>query len=135
MKKFILRISLPVFIFCGAVHARENWERVPLPNSYVSESVNLSTNTAVLTLIADVGVSSYPVLLHTVTINTPGTSSTLEIFDASRSTLPVTNARRIARIDTTSKKTLTYDVYCSSGLAIYNYGSTPADITITYREK
>ena len=60
--------------------------------------------------------------------------SKLEIFDSKTSTSAV-GIRKIASVDTTSKASLHFDIVLTSGMAIYNQGTTPADITINYDEK
>lgn len=133
MKKFLILAGILAIPSIGFAREDALKDRVHRVDSYVSQGVYYSTNTNAATLA--VQVSSYPALVHSVTVNTAGTSSVLEIYDATHSTLTSTNARRIAKIDTTAKGLYTFDVYLSSGLCIYNYGSTPADITVTYREK
>lgn len=105
---------------------------MPDPGVFISEAVYISTNTGVVSV--SVLVSTVPNFIHSVNVNTAGTSSKLEIFDSSVSTTAL-NIRKIANIDTTSSKSLIFDIGLSSGIAIYNQGSIPADITITYFEK
>ena len=130
MKRLFL---IGLFLLVGAkAYAREDWTYVPSVNTYVSQAVNLASHTAVASTYMI--ISTYPVLLHTVLVNTAGVSSKVEVWDASASTQAAT-AKLIAVLDTTAKGHFPYNVKCSSGLMINNQGGTPADVTVSYREK
>lgn len=114
-------------------------EKQPGIAEWISEALYSSTNTS-----ASVGtgwfgnVSTAPTFLHSVTINTPAASgSKLEIWNVRFGTSGLnadgTALQKIATIDTTSKVTLLYDVYCSTGLYLANHGG--ADVTASYRER
>jgi hypothetical protein len=68
--------------------------------------------------------------LHTVTINTPGTTEVLTVYDNSACTGQV-----IATITTPAVAgvTLTYDVATTIGLCIQTTGTTAGDYTVSYR--
>lgn len=136
MNKILFKIYGGLFLLCVLSTYLEASSFVTVspfqrksPNSMVSEGIYIATNTNTETLAANVRVSSYPAILHAVTINTPGSGSAVEVFDQRVSTSSI---NRIANIDTTSKVTLLYDVYCSSGISIYNRGTIPADVTVIY---
>lgn len=133
MKKAILvglfsLMASPLFAGVG-----DYADKQPQPNSYVSEGVYNSSNTAIVstyTIVCDKAA-----ILHSVIINTPGaTGAKLQIFSSNTSTFGVT-AVKIATIDTTSKETLLYDVYTATGITINNTGNPPADVTVTFRKK
>ena len=138
MKKFIA--SLLLFSFSGLLYAREDpalWERVPDPNSYVSQAVNLSTYVNIFTgSPTTLVISSYSVLLHTINVSSSGINSVLEVYDASVSTAVIGGSvRKIQAIDTSKVGTYHYDIYCSSGLSLYGYGIRAPDVSVIYREK
>lgn len=111
-----------------------DFEKTPAPNSYVSEGVYRSSNTAAVTTSTNsVIISSYAFVLHTVTVNTAGSvGSSLRVWDTRISTSH-TDSELVANIDTTSKKSYLYDIYMPSGCAINNIGG--ADVTIVGRQK
>lgn len=68
-------------------------------------------------------------VLHSIVINTRGTSSTATIYDNTAGSGTV-----IAIIDTTlSTTSFVYDLNFATGLTVVTAGATPADITVTYR--
>lgn len=132
MKKFLFLIAL----LPSLCWAREDFSKVTKPNEHVSLGVNLSSNTAASTGPGGVSVSSFTAGLHTVTVNVASIGGFLDIYDATRSTDPTTtNARKIARIDTSARGVYIFDVVCTSGLAINNQGGPAADVTLMYRER
>ncbi len=105
---------------------------MPNPKQWNSEAVYIASHTKVSFDVAlEVMVASRAVLLHAVIINTPGTSSSLRLYDMQ---LTTDTGNLIADIDTTSKGTLTYNIGLSSGMTIDNQAETPADVTISYLE-
>lgn len=142
LNKRKFNLYLPLLLFgalslCLAVDSPRLYDNVMEPNAYTASTVFLSSNTSSSNTCVgcEVIISSVPTLLHTVTINTPGTSSTLTIFDAYNSTTAA-GIKKIATIDTTSKISLLYDVFTTStGLTISNSGSPAADITLSVRPR
>ena len=65
--------------------------------------------------------------LASVTVNTPGTSSTAVLYDGTN-----TSGTKLATIDTSASKTLTYNLAFTTGLFIVSSTVTPADITVGY---
>lgn len=131
----LLALFLPAICIAGPLGN-------PSVNSYVSEAVYRSTNLPLGSISAGnvTVVSSQSVLLHTITVNSPGINSVYEFFDWNVGT--GAGAKRIARINTSSGTgTFTYDVYLASGFSHWNYttssGSvgTTADVTATYKPK
>lgn len=141
--------ALFIFLIFGlSQRAYSAWEKFPpnFPaiNSKISEAIFISSaneGSNTRTPGVEMMISSYPALLHSVIITSGGINSQLEIFDASLSTLPTTNARRIANIDcsdlsgTQFPTTLLFDVAASSGLRINNGGDTPCRWSLIWREQ
>lgn len=71
--------------------------------------------------------------LDAIHVNTPGTSSKLEVWDANEAT--VTAKRKIGTYDTTAKAEwiFPYGLEISSNVIFFNQGSPPADVTLTGR--
>jgi hypothetical protein len=104
-----------------------NWDRVRGTSTYglqISQRFsysNINTNTTT-TIKSGSGV------LHSITINTPGSDSTATIYDNT-----IGSGTTIATIKTDSSTiTLLYDVNFSTGLTIVTTGTTAADITVSY---
>ena len=69
-------------------------------------------------------------LLHSIVVNTRGTTSTLKVYDNTSAA----SGLQIANIDTTfSLGTFDYDVKFPNGLTISAAGASQADMTICYR--
>lgn len=68
--------------------------------------------------------------LHTATINNPGASWTLTVYDNTSATAPI-----VAVITPVAGLiiTLEYDVHLNNGLTIVAAGTTPGDVTIASR--
>ena len=98
---------------------------------YSIPAVFAATHTSVATDTSanNVFVTTHSFLLGTCVVNTAGVSSKLELFNANTSTTVSSGDSRIASIDTTAKGTYSYNLYLSSGFAMYNQGTTPADVT------
>ena len=133
MRKLFLSIGI-IFSCYAFSHAASASRSLPGPGTFATESLYISSNTGIYSSSMTVEVSSQVGFFRGVTVNTPGISSFVEIWDGQESTI-TTTARKIARLDTTSKIAMNYDIQYSSGLIIFNQGTTPADITIIYREK
>lgn len=84
---------------------------------------NITANTAGLTLKSGAGT------LHSVTINTAGAAANvLTLYDNTAA-----SGTKIATIDTTTARTLTYDLAFATGLEAVVATGTAADITVTYK--
>lgn len=73
-------------------------------------------------------IKTGPGYLHSITVNTAGTTSTATVYDNTTN-----SGTKIATIDTTAKGTLTYDLAFSTGLTIVTAGGAAGDLTVTYR--
>lgn len=120
-----------ILLMAGVLNAEQKRVTQPEPGNFSSQAVYTSSNTSATTF--SVVVSSKSASLHTVNVNSSGTNSSLEIWDSRTSTNSA--QRKIAKIDTTSKVSLTYNIDCSSGITINNQGNPPADVTLSYRER
>lgn len=89
-----------------------------------------------VTTTADLNVviaSGSPIVLRGISVDMPGTSSKLELFDSAITTVIANGAKRVtAPIDTTARYNPKYGILCSSGLAYSNSGTTPAQVTILW---
>lgn len=94
-----------------------------------------STTVNAVTTSAQVVISSYPAILGSVIINTTGTASKIELWNSKISTAGAAGTYLIASVDTTGWKDNNYNLYLSSGLSIFNTGTTAANVTITYKQK
>ena len=117
MKRFLTLSAIAIgLIFikadCYAAFGSLDFEKTPAPNSYVSEGVYRSSNTAAVTTSTNsVVISSYAFVLHTVTVNTAGAvGSSIRVWDTRISTSHE-DSKLVANIDTTSKKSYLYDIY------------------------
>jgi len=143
MEGFNMRkvLYLVPFLFVASALAETPSPRQPAPNSFVSEGVYSSTNVSVVTSSQAIVISTRACIIHTIVVNYPGASGDqLEVWNSKISTTPSAvkygdgrELQRVLRLDTSSKKSLLYDVFCDSGMAIYNQGTGEA--TITYLEK
>jgi len=120
MKKLLFVL---LFVTCAAkLHAANDQMGSQRPAVWRS-SVTMSNDTGVV-------ISSVPVILHAVTVDTPGATSSFEAFDTHGIT---TSGRIIAPLDTTSKNgNQPWNVIMSSGLTYSTSGGTPAKITILW---
>lgn len=83
---------------------------------------NISTN-ATTTIKTGHGI------LHSVMINSRGSSSTITVYDNTSG-----SGTKIATIDSTASiGQLIYDIAFSIGLTVVTSGLTPSDITVSYR--
>lgn len=144
MKKFYLYLILGVMGLWGAwlYAASEDFKLMaitPQVNTYVAQTVFISSNSNANNSTPGnaVFVSSVSSILHSVTINSAGASgATLELWNSFVSS--TTFERKIATIDGTSKTTLSYDVYCPSGIIVNNSnpnGTAVADFTVSWRRR
>lgn len=79
-------------------------------------------NTATTTV-----VRAYPGVLHTVIVNTPVASGTVTIYDNTAASGTI-----IAVISSaTFEGTLTFDVFCTTGITVVTNGTS--DITVTVK--
>lgn len=132
--KYKIVFALAILGFAGSLHAAANPNKAP--ENYVSQAVFIPTHTAINSV--QVFVSSFgPVSIHGVTINTAGdANATLELWDSQLSTDPASGAVLIASINTSSTKSLQYDINTSTGFCINNRGAiNPADITVSWRKR
>jgi hypothetical protein len=81
--------------------------------------VHITTNTT--TTVRTAGTQG---ILHTVTINTPGTTETITINDG---------ANVVAVITPTVTATLDFDITFTNGLNIVTAGTTAGDYTVTFQ--
>lgn len=77
-----------------------------------------------ITTAATTTVKNSPGLVHTVTVNTKGVTSSLVLKDGTTV---------IATIDTTLGESLLLDVFCATSIVAVTAGGTPADVTIFFR--
>jgi hypothetical protein len=84
---------------------------------------NLATN-ATTTIKSGAG------FLHSITINTPGATSTATVYDSTAG-----SGTKIATINSApaNAATLVFNVLFSIGLTVVTAGGTPADLTVVYR--
>jgi hypothetical protein len=77
-----------------------------------------------------VTIGTGPVFLHTLVINTPGSTETITLYDNS-----ACSGTTIAIVTTPAVvgQTLIYDVQTTTGLCITTAGTTAGDYTVTYR--
>jgi len=128
MKKLILFLGLILGVYCN-VHADSNCFD-PMVSNY---DLSCSSRTNGITPAALVVFSSYPFILKGINVYSPGTASKLEIFNSATST---TDFKDMKTIDTTAKISYNFqNLYFSSGIAIYNQGTSPADVEIIGRLK
>jgi len=135
-KPALLLMAIGMFFLAGNLFAGETypysrgyWNSVP------KDSCVVYTTTGGAVIDENVQVSTFPAILKGITVNTNGTASFLEVFDSKMSTTAA-GIQRIGTFDTTvSKSLILYDLYCSSGILINNRGTTPASITLYYRER
>lgn len=113
------------FIYNGTTFDRTRSSTVGTGILQVSEEhsfSNISTN-------ATTTVKSGAGILHSLVINTRGATTTATVYDNTAG-----SGTKIGTIDTTlSTTSFTYDLKFSTGLTIVTAGTTPADITVTYR--
>lgn len=83
---------------------------------------------------ADTGeiVSNAASIIHAVTLNTAGTtSSTIQINDSASNTSDTT--QRIASLSTTTgAQQFVYEAHCANGIYARHEGGTPGAVLITY---
>ena len=119
MRRAILSLSL-LFSVNILSAGSDRWGNVRQA-IYRSSTTSTAEQGAILTTSA--------CFVHAVTVNTSGSSSSMELFNGRISS----NTAAIGPdIDTTAKETLLYDMYFSSGLIYNNKGGTPADVTILW---
>ena len=94
----------------------------PLPPVYGYVHVPAGAVTAEL-------ISSTPIVVHTVTVNTGVAGGTVTLYD-SATTAGAGAANEIAVIDGSKVGTLTYDIATQHGLVLTTTGAT-IDLTIT----
>lgn len=88
-----------------------------VPSGYSAE--NITTNdTTVITAT----------LVHGLSVNTGGTTSTAEIRDGTDG-----SGTLLATVDTTAIGNLTFDITLTTGLVVVTAGAVAADVTVTYR--
>jgi hypothetical protein len=92
-----------------------------LPIDKSNSYAHITTNTT--TTLRATGTGNFGIL-HSVTINNPGTTETITVNDG---------ATAIAVIVPTVTTTLLYDVTFTNGLNIVTAGTTPGDYTICYQ--
>lgn len=132
------KIFLPLIVFAGLVslaQAEPPKQTQPDIGQFVSMANMTSTNTAVVTSTDSVVISNYPLVLQSVFVNNAGSADAhLEIYNSRVSTSVF--ERKICNLSTNSANhDKAYNIYLSSGMAIFNQGTTPADITISYLER
>jgi len=128
MKKLTL-LSL-LILSAGLAHADGR-----NPTDWSSQAIYKSTNVSGIGNSNNPAISTSPALIHTLTINSFGVNSKVEIFRSRQSTTANPMQDRIASIDTSTNNPAGYylfDVYSDSGVMWHNYGQTPADVTMTY---
>lgn len=110
-----------------------NPAKLPNVNQHVSQGVYTSTTSSVAGTFY---ISTYSAILHSVAISSYGSANaTFQFYDASSNTsgqptiTSVFNAGTINPIDNPP----VFNIATSSGLALVNSGTTPAQLTITFR--
>ena len=91
----------------------------PLPNLYG----HVTTNTSSV-------FKTSPSLLHSVVINTPGSTETITIYDNTTCTGTIVG---VVTSPATVGQTILYDVQTNTGLCVLTAGTTAGDYTVTYR--
>ena len=108
---------------------------VPRPSEYVSQAVYISSTSGIVSA-GVLYISTYPAIIHTVNISSPGISAgvpaKIEIWDTNVGT---GSGKLIDSIDTTVRGSYIYDVFAASAVYIYNQGGTAARFSMTFREK
>lgn len=137
-KKMMRSLLLGVGLIFAATLSYAAMDRPDLPatNSNVIQGPFNSTNTFATTSAQSAIVSSYSVILHSIVVNSSGTSSWLEVFDTKVAT-STSGIRKIAKINTATQGTYAYDIHLSSGLGVNNWSNTAsvADVTINYKQR
>lgn len=90
-----------------------------IPSGY--SSANYTTTNTFLTKTG-AGV------LHSITINTAGVTSSVVLYDGLSAA-----GTKIATVSTLAQNTVVFDAAFAVGLTVVNQGGTPADITVLYR--
>lgn len=132
-----LKFWLALFLTIGsasAVEAVMDPRTLPAVNESVASAYNSTTTVAVTASSASAVISSYPVIVHSVVVNTTGTASNLELWNSNVSTFAA-GAERFLKWPTVEHRSAIYDAFLSSGLALNNYGTIPAEVTVTYRQR
>lgn len=130
MKSLILSIGL-LLGFGTYLHAdiKDNGRS---PTVHQTQAIYTSTRTQIVS--AETLISSSSVKLHTVNVTITGTNSFIELYSTKFSTSVRPQETLIDKIDTTVLGSYNYDIHGSSGLHIYNYGSPPAGVSVTFYE-
>lgn len=132
MKKFLFILSLILGSYVY-VNAEIPDQYVPRPGQFVSQAVHISSNinsgSTAVEVSTQVGTQ-----LYGISVNNPGTSSTVELYDGRVST-SAAGIRKLGTFNTTSTNFFPFWVGISSGILAHNTGNPPADVSIIYSEK
>ena len=108
-------------------------ELMPFPNAFIAEARQSSVTLGSFTSMTIPWISSYPAILCAVHISSYGSGDAkLDIFNG----LSTTTANRL--VDTINTGIVNpvddkyFNIYASSAISIYNRGTVPAFVTITY---
>jgi hypothetical protein len=94
-----------------------------IPSRIVSQNSYSNITTSASTLVKT-GAGG----LHSITINTKGATATATIYDGLTAA-----GTKIGTLDVSNPGTYTFDVAFALGLFIVTAGTTPADMTVSYR--
>lgn len=110
---------LHVSAYMASIDTTNNVEKVEQQmNYYYMSALGIQT------------VKATPGILHTLTVNTRGTGSSIKLFDNTSAA----SGLQIANVDTTLTTTaFVYDAKFTTGLTISTAGASQADLTVTYR--
>lgn len=131
MKK--LFVALVFVVSSYTLKAEMPDQYVPRPDAFYSMAIHISSNinsgSTAVAISTQVGTQ-----LYGISINNPGTSSTVELYDGRVSTSAV-GIRKLGTFNTTASKFFPFNVGISSGIMAHNTGNPPADVSIIYSEK
>jgi len=134
MKKLFLSLF---FCSCSSILMAGVYDnpRLPSVNSWISQGVYVSS--AVIGVSSGtVSISSYPAILFAILISQTGSQdSKLEVWNHPTATGTNMLFPTIDTSSTTRSFPFWANVYCSSGISIFNQGTTPAKVSIIYRQK
>ena len=140
MKKYLI-LGAFLFAFAGLsmadVERQKSKVRLPGMTESVTQGVYISSFTASSTSIDMPFISTQAAILYKVMVTSGGQGSPiLDIYDTSVDTgSPGALRDLIATIDTTNERDYEFNVFFNSGIAIFNRGVIPANLTFIYRLK
>jgi hypothetical protein len=133
MKKYF--VFMFILFAAKAYCAQMDPININMANMTIDDSSYNFFHSSNVSTLSDVVISSYPVRLKSLIVNTTGSiNSKISIWDTKISTSS-SGITMISNIVTNLPKDFLYTLTTSSGLAVNNFGTTPADITVIYKQK